>query len=333
MSVEAPAQEVTMKAFVYHEYGPPDVLELREIAKPVPADDEVLVRVLATSVNPVEWHTMTGVPYIARMGGLRRPKSERLGVDFAGTVETVGKDVTQFQPGDDVFGARDGAFAEYVCVREERLVLPKPANVTFEEAASVPVAAVTALQGLRDKGQLRPGQKVLINGASGGVGTFAVQIAKALGAEVTGVCCTRKMDVARSLGADRVIDYTQEDFTRTDDRYDLMLDIAGNRSWSECKRVLNEKATLVLVGGPKTNRWIGPVGHLMRLRLASMIGSRKVTWFLAKLNRPDLVFLSDLLEAGKLKPFVERTYELSRLPDALAYLGEGHAEGKIVVTT
>jgi NADPH:quinone reductase-like Zn-dependent oxidoreductase len=333
MSVEAPAQETTMKAFVYHEYGLPDVLELREIAKPVAAGDEVLVRVRATSVNPVEWHTMTGVPYIARMGGLRRPKSERLGVDFAGTVEAVGKDVTQFQPGDEVFGARDGAFAEYVCVREERLVLPKPPNVTFEEAASVPVAAVTALQGLRDKGQLQPGQKVLINGASGGVGTFAVQIAKALGAEVTGVCCTRKVDVARSLGADRVIDYTREDFTRTGDRYDLMLDIAGNRSWSECKRVLNEKGALVLVGGPKTNRWIGPVGHLIGLRLASMIGSRKVTWFLAKLNRPDLVVLRELLEAGKVKPFVERTYELSRLPDALAYLGEGHAEGKIVVTT
>jgi NADPH:quinone reductase-like Zn-dependent oxidoreductase len=333
MPVEAPAQETTMKAFVYHEYGLPDVLELRDIPKPVAADDEVLVRVRATSVNPVEWHEMTGVPYIVRMRGLRRPKSERLGVDFAGTVEAAGKDVTQFQPGDEVFGARDGAFAEYVCVREERLVLPKPPNVTFEEAAAVPVAAITALQGLRDKGQLQSGQKVLINGASGGVGTFAVQIAKALGAEVTGVCSTRNVEIVRSLGADRVVDYTQEDFTRTGDRYDLLLDIGGNRSWSECKRVLNENATLVVVGGPKTNRWIGPVGRLIGLRLASMIGSRKVTWFIAKLNRPDLIFLGELLEAGKVRPFVERTYELSRLPDALAYLGEGHAQGKVVVTT
>jgi NADPH:quinone reductase-like Zn-dependent oxidoreductase len=322
-----------MKAFVYHEYGLPDVLELRDIPKPVAADDEVLVRVRATSVNPVEWHEMTGVPYIVRMRGLRRPKSERLGVDFAGTVEAAGKDVTQFQPGDEVFGARDGAFAEYVCIREERLVLPKPPNVTFEEAAAVPVAAITALQGLRDKGQLQSGQKVLINGASGGVGTFAVQIAKALGAEVTGVCSTRNVEIVRSLGADRVVDYTQEDFTRTGDRYDLLLDIGGNRSWSECKRVLNENATLVVVGGPKTNRWIGPVGRLIGLRLASMIGSRKVTWFIAKLNRPDLIFLGELLEAGKVRPFVERTYELSRLPDALAYLGEGHAQGKVVVTT
>jgi NADPH:quinone reductase-like Zn-dependent oxidoreductase len=242
-----------VKAIVHERYGgPPDVLELREVDKPVVGDDEMLVRVHATSVNPVDWHTVTGTPYLVRMmAGLLKPKSEFLGVDFAGTVEAVGKDVTQFQPGDEVFGARDGAFADYVCVREERAVVHKPAGVTFEQAAAVAVAAISALQGLRDKGQIQSGQKVLINGASGGVGTFAVQIAKSFGAEVTGVCSTRNVEIVRSIGADHVIDYTQEDFTLSEQRYDLMLDVAGNRSWSDCKRVLNEKATLVLVGGPK----------------------------------------------------------------------------------
>ena len=229
-----------MKAAVRDRFGSPDVVELRDIEKPAPADDEVLVRVRAASVNPADWYEVTGRPYVGRTQmGLLKPKSNRLGVDYAGTVEAVGGNVTEFRPGDEVFGGRSGAFAEYVCVREDRAIVPKPANLTFEEAAAVPVAALTALQGLRDKGQVQPGQKVLINGASGGVGTFAVQIAKALGAEVTGVCSTPNVDIARSLGADHVIDYTREDFTRSDERYDLMLDIAGSRSWSECRRVLD----------------------------------------------------------------------------------------------
>jgi len=321
-----------MKAIVHERYGPPEVLELREVDKPVVRDDEVLVRVHATSVNPVDWHTMTGTPYLVRMmAGLLKPKSEFLGVDFAGTVEAVGRDVTQFQPGDEVFGARDGAFAEYVCVREDRVVAQKPAGVTFEQAAAVGVAAISALQGLRDKGQIQQGHKVLINGASGGVGTFAVQIAKSFGAEVTGVCSA--METVRSIGADHVIDYTQEDFTRSEQRYDLMLDVAGNRSWSDCKRVLNEKATLVVVGGPKKGRLIGPLNQVVKLRLSSLGGSRRVVApFLAKLNKEDLVVLQKLLAAGTVTPVIDRQYELSEVPEALRYLGDGHAQGKVVIT-
>ena len=318
---------------VYERYGPSDVLELREISKPVPADDELLVRVRASSVNPVDWHMLTGVPYVARVqAGLRKPRREVLGVDFAGTVEAVGRDVTRFQPGDEVFGARNGAFAEYVCVCEERAVAAKPANLTFEQAAAGPVAALTALQGLRDKGQVQSGQNVLINGASGGVGTFAVQVAKALGAEVTGVCSTRNVDLVRSLGADHVIGYSDEDFTRTDQRYDVMLDVADSRSWSECRRVLNPQGTVVIVGGPKTNRWIGPLGHVVKLRVASLGGSQKVVPFLAKTNRGDLAVLHELLGAGRVRPVVERQYGLSEVPDALRYLGQGHARGKVVIT-
>jgi NADPH:quinone reductase-like Zn-dependent oxidoreductase len=323
-----------MKAIVYEKYGPPDVLELREVDKPVVGDDQVLVRVHAASVNPVDWHTMTGTPYMVRMmAGLLKPKSEFLGVDFAGTVEAVGRDVTQFQPGDEVFGARAGAFADYVSVREERGVLKKPANVTFEQAGAVAVAAISALQGLRDKGQIQSGQKVLINGASGGVGTFAVQIAKSFGAEVTGVCSTRNVEIVRSIGADHVIDYTQEDFTRSEQRYDLMLDVAGNRSWSDCKRVLAEKATLVVVGGPKTNRWIGPLSQALKLRLRSLGESRRVVApFLAKIKKEDLVVLQKLLETGTVTPVIDRQYELSEAPEALRYLGAGHAQGKVVIT-
>lgn len=333
MSATALAQETTMKTIVYHEYGSPAVLELRDIDGPVVTDDGVLVRVQAASVNPIDWHTMTGTPYLMRMdGGLRKPKSETLGVDFAGTVEAVGKDVTQFREGDEVFGGRSGAFAEYVCVPQDRAMVVKPANLTFEEAAAVPVAALTALQGLRDKGQIQPGQRVLINGASGGVGTFAVQIAKAHGAEVTGVCSTRNVDLVRSIGADHVIDYTQEDFTRSDQRYDLMLDIAGSRSWSACRRVLDPQATLVIVGGPKTNRLIGPLGHVVKVRLAAFRSSRKVVFFLTKMNKADLVVLRELLEAGKATPVIDRRYELNEIPDALRYLGEGHERGKVVIT-
>jgi NADPH:quinone reductase-like Zn-dependent oxidoreductase len=322
-----------MKAAVRDGYGSPDVLELREIDKPPPADDEVLVRVRAASLNMSDWYAVAGRPYVGRTQmGLRKPKSNRLGVDYAGTVEAVGKNVTEFRPGDEVFGGRDGAYAEYVCAREDRAIVLKPANVTFEEAAAVPIAGITALQGLRDKGQLQPGQKVLINGASGGVGTFARQIANALGAEVTGVCSTRNVDAARSLGADHVIDYTQEDFTRSEQRYDLMLDIAGSRSWSECKRVLDPQATLVLVGGPKTNRMFGPLGHVVRLRLGGLLARRKVVFFIAKFNKADMLALRELLEAGKVAPVVEKTYELSEIADALRHIGEGHAQGKIVIT-
>ena len=323
-----------MKAIVYDKYGSPDVLELQEIDRPAVTDDGVLVRVHATSVNPVDWHTMMGTPYLVRLeSGLRKPKREVLGVDFAGTVEAVGRDVKRFQPGDEVFGGRNGAFAEYVCVREDRAVAVKPANVSFEQAAAVPVAALSALQGLRDKGQIQQGQKVLINGASGGVGTFAVQIAKSFGAEVTGVCSTRNVDTARSIGADHVIDYTQEDFTQGGQRYDLILDIAGNRSWSDYRRVLSDKATLVVVGGPKGGRWIGPLSQVIKLRLGSLGASRRVVApFLAKMNKEDLVVLQELLEAGTVTPVIDRQYELSEVPEALRYLGDGHAQGKVVVT-
>jgi NADPH:quinone reductase-like Zn-dependent oxidoreductase len=322
-----------MRAIVRSAYGSPDVLELQEIDKPGAKDDEVLVRVRAASVNPADWYSMTGTPYVGRTQmGLRKPKSTRTGVDFAGTVEAVGTNVTQFQAGDEVFGGRDGAFAEYVCVREERAVVPKPANVTFEQAAAVPVAALTALQGLRDKGQLQPGQRVLINGASGGVGTFAVQVAKALGAEVTGVCSTRNVDIVRSLGADHVVDYTKEDFTRSDQRYDVMFDVAGSRSWSECRRVLNPQATLVIVGAPKGNRLMGPLSHIVKVRLAAVRGSQKAVFFIAKFNKADMLALRGLLEAGKVTPVIDRSYELSEIADAFRYLGEGHAQGKIVIT-
>jgi NADPH:quinone reductase-like Zn-dependent oxidoreductase len=264
--------------------------------------------------------------------GLRRPKTERLGADFAGTVEAVGKTVTQFRPGDEVFGGRDGAFAEYVCVREERAIVPKPANVTFEEAAAVPIAALTALQGLRDQGRLQPGQRVLVNGASGGVGTFAVQIAKALGAEVTAVCSTRNVELVRSLGADHVVDYTREDFTRSDRRYDLLLDVAGSKSWPDCRRVLEPHATLVIVGAPKGNRLFGPLGHVLRLRLGALRGSQKAVFFIAKFNKPDLLYLQELLATGQVKPVIDRRYELSEIADALTYLGEGHARAKVVLT-
>jgi NADPH:quinone reductase-like Zn-dependent oxidoreductase len=322
-----------MKAVVRDRYGSPDVVELREIDKPVPADDEVLVRVRAASLNLADWYAMMGRPYVGRMPmGLRKPKSSRLGTDYAGTVEAVGGNVTEFRPGNEVFGGRDGACAEYVCAHADRAIVPKPSNVTFDEAAAVPVAAITALQGLRDKGQLQPGQKVLINGASGGVGTFAVQIAKALEAEVTGVCSTGNVDIARSIGADHVVDYTREDFTRSDERYDLMLDIAGSRSWSACRRVLNPHATLVIVGGRKTNRLLGPLGHAVRLLLAGLLSSRKVVFFIAKFNKADMLVLQELLEAGRVTPVIDRRYELSEIADALRYMGEGHAQAKIVLT-
>jgi NADPH:quinone reductase-like Zn-dependent oxidoreductase len=323
-----------MKAAVRERFGSPgEVVEVREIETPVPADDEVLVRVRAAALNFGDWYAVTGTPWIARPStGLRRPKSERLGADFAGTVEAVGANVTLFRPGEEVFGARSGALAEYVCVPEDRGVVSKPANVTFEEAAAVPVAAITALQGLRDRGQLQSGQQVLVNGASGGVGTFALQVAKALGAEVTAVCSTGNVDNARSLGADHVVDYTHEDFARNDRRYDLVLDIAGGRSWSECKRVLEPQATFVIVGGPKSSRLLGPLSHVIKVRLAAVRSSRKVVFFIAQMNKEDMVVLRDLLEAGKVRSVIDRRYALSKVADAFRYIGEGHAQGKIVVT-
>jgi NADPH:quinone reductase-like Zn-dependent oxidoreductase len=321
-----------MKAIVHDRYGAPDVLELREIDQPQVGDDEVLVRVHAASVNPADWYAMAGVPWIARPPtGLGRPKTGRVGLDLAGVVAAVGGAVTRFQPGDEVFGVGTGTLAESVAVPEQALV-GKPANLSFEQAAAVPVAALTALQGLRDKGRIQPGQQVLVNGASGGVGTFAVQLAKASGAEVTGVCSTRNLDMVASLGADRVVDYTREDFTRTDRRYDLLLDVAGSRSWSACRRVLTPRAIHVLVGAPKGNRLLGPLGHILKVQLASLRASQKVRFFISKADHQDLAVLQELLEAGTVTPVVERSYPLRQTADALRYLGEGHARGKLVIT-
>ena len=319
-----------MKAIVCSSYGRPDVLELAEVEKPAFADDLVLVKVRAASVNPADWYGVAGPLIVRPSTGLFKPRSDRTGIDFAGTVEAVGKDVTHVGPGDDVFGARSGALAEYVTVRDA--VVGKPANLTFEEAAAVPVAAITALQGLRDKGQLKAGQRVLINGASGGVGTFAIQIAKALGAEVTAVCSTGNVEQARSLGADHVVDYTREDFTDRDRRYDLLLDVAGGKSWSQLRRVLTPAARVVIVGAQK-RRLVGPIGHIVRLRVASLLrGSQKAVFFIAKTNRADMEILRELLETRKVKPVVDRTYELAETADAFRYLGEGHARGKVIVT-
>lgn len=320
-----------MKAIVRDRYGSPDLLDLQQVEQPELAADGVLVRVRAASVNRLDWYEVTGTPWIARpMTGIRRPRGSRLiGVDFAGTVEAVGKEVTDLQPGEEVFGGRSGAFAEYVCVPMEK-VARKPSNLTFEEAATVPVAALTALQGLRDHGQLQPGQEVLVNGASGGVGTFAVQIAKALGANVAAVCSTRNVEQARALGADHVIDYTLEDFTRSDRRYDVILDVAGSKSWSQYKRVLNPDATLVVVGGPH-GPLLGPLGHIARMKLGALRGSRKAVFFMASLNRSDLDVLRELLESGKVKPVVEKRYELGQAAEAIRYMGEGHVQGKLVI--
>jgi NADPH:quinone reductase-like Zn-dependent oxidoreductase len=322
-----------MKAAVRERFGPPEVVELREVDKPVPGDDEVLVRIHASSINIADWYGVVGRPYIGRPAtGLRRPKEERIGTDYAGRVEAVGKDVTEFQPGDEVFGGRTGAWAEYVVAKADRGIVPKPANVTFEEAAAVPVAAITALQAIRDHGKLEPGQKVLINGASGGVGTFAVLVAKALGGEVTAVCSTRNVEIARSLGADHVVDYTQEDCMRRGERYDLLIDVAGGRSWSDCKRALEPEGILVVVGGPRKNRLLGPLGGVIRLRLGAMIARRKIAFFIAKLNKADMQTLRELLEAGKLTPVVDARFALTEIVEALRYFGEAHPRGKVVLT-
>jgi NADPH:quinone reductase-like Zn-dependent oxidoreductase len=322
-----------MKAIVYTKYGSPDdVLELREVEKPTPEDDEVLVKVHAASVNYSEWAFVRGKPFVARLwSGLLKPKNKIPGADVAGRVEAVGRNVKQFQPGDEVFGELGlfglGAFAEYVSVPENALAL-KPANISFEEAAAVPFTAVTALRGLRDYGQIQPGKKVLITGASGGIGTFAVQIAKSFEAEVTGVCSTRNLDIVRSIGADQVIDYTQEDFTKSEQRYDLILAAGGYRSIFDYRRALSPKGIYVMAGGPMAALFqavfLGP--------LISMTGSKKMVNLFPKLDRKDLYFLKGLLEAGKVVPVIDRLYSLSEVPEAVRYYGEGHSQGKVVIT-
>jgi len=318
-----------MKAIVYHNYGSPEVLKCEEIEKPAVGDREVLIKVRAASVNPLDWRLMRGKPVFVRLmiGGLRKPKLTRPGVDVAGQVEAVGRSVTQFKPGDEVFGGCRGAFAEYACAIEDRLAL-KPANLSFEDAAAVPVAAISALQGLRDKGRIQRGQKVLVDGASGGVGTFAVQIAKSFGAEVTAVCSTRNVDSARSIGADHVIDYTREDFTQSGQRYDLILAANAYHSIFHYRRALSQDGIYVMAGG-------GGVQILQAMLLGpllSLMGSRKMRFFMANINKEDLVLLKDFLEAGEIVPVIDRRYPLSDVAEALRYLEEGHAQGKVVIT-
>lgn len=335
-----------MKAAIYTRYGPPDVVQIQDVENPVPKDHEVLIAVRAAAVNPLDGGIMQGRPYLARlMTGLRTPHVTRVGVDVAGQVEAVGRHVTQFNPGDAVFGAclRDphasgvnvwvcqGAFAEYACVPESTLVA-KPDNVTFEQAAAVPVAAFTALQGLRDQGQLQPGQAVLINGAAGGVGTFAVQIAKAFGAAVIGVCCTKHVEMVRSIGADQVIDYTQEDFTKRGQRYDLLFDCVGNHSLATCRRVLQPQGRLIMVGDRTGRGMMRLFARLITALVWSRFVSQKLVTFLARPNQEDLLILHDLLKAGKVTPVIDRCYRLSEVPEALRYLETGHATGKILIT-
>jgi len=322
-----------MKAIGQDTYGSTDVLELRDIGKPEIAGDEVLVRVHAAGVDRGVWHVMTGLPYPIRLAGygLRAPKTPVPGSDVAGVVEAVGKDVTRFQPGDEVFGIGKGTYAEYARAPENKLA-PKPANLTFVQAAVVAISGLTALQGLRDHGKVRPGQKVLIIGASGGVGTFAVQLAKAFGAEVTAVCSTTKVDMVRSLGADHVIDYTRDDFADGEQRYDVILDIGGNSSLSRLRRALAPKGTLVIVGGEGGGRWLGGTDRQLRALLLSRFVGQKLTTFISKENHEDMLVLTELIEAGKVTPVIDRTYPLTEAPQAIRYLEQGHARGKVVIT-
>jgi NADPH:quinone reductase-like Zn-dependent oxidoreductase len=322
-----------MKTILHCEYGGPEVLTLADVEKPTPTDNQILVRVRAASLNPLDL-TIRGLWLLRPMSGMRKPKETRLGVDYAGTVEAVGKNVTQFKASDEVFGGRNGALAEYVCALADRSVVSKPSNMTFEQAAAVPVAAITALQGLRDKGKIQPGQKVLINGASGGVGTFAVQIAKSFGTEVTGVCSTRNLDMVRSIGADHVIDYTKEDFTKTDQRYDLIFDLVGNHSFSERRRILNPNGICVMagVGGAGwhddfATRLLGELNGYLR----SWFVSQKFVAYIAEFNKKDMMILADLMQSGKMTPVIDKTYKLSETADALRYLEQGHARGKVVI--
>jgi NADPH:quinone reductase-like Zn-dependent oxidoreductase len=320
-----------MKAIVYRRYGSPGVLQYEEIDMPTVGDDQVLIKVRVASVNPFDWHFMRGTPYLLRIqAGLRQPKETRLGVDVAGQVEAVGRNVTRFRTGDEVFGSCRGAFAEYACASESALVM-KPDHVTPEQAAATPMAAYTALQGLRDKGQVQPGQKVLINGASGGVGTFAVQIARSFGADVTGVCSTRNVDIVRSLGADRVIDYTQEDFTRSGQCYDVIFDCVANHSLSAVRRALNPKGKYIMVGGP-TGRWmIGLLARAIAALLWSRFVSQTMIMFTAKRSQQDLTIMCELMKTGKVTAVIDKRYRLSEVPEAVRYLEQGHARGKVVI--
>ncbi len=327
------ADATLMKGIAYRCYGSPDVLEVENLEKPVAGDDQVLVKVHAAALNPLDFHYMHGTPYLMRLdSGIGTPKNTRLGVDFAGTIEAVGKNVKKFKPGDEVFGGRNGAFGEYVTVREDRSIVLKPANITFEQAAAVPVAAITALQALRDNGHIQAGQKVLINGASGGVGTFAVQLAKSFGAEVTAVCSTKNLDMVRKIGADHVIDYTKEDFTQGDQHYDLIVDTVGTHSLLDYKRVLTPQGNLVIVGGQVDNWMLGILGSVVYAKILSPFISQKFGMMLAELNPEDLTILSDLMQAGKVTPVIDRTYKLSEVPEALRYLEQGHARGKVVIS-
>jgi len=333
MNSNVPARQTTMKAIVREKYGSPDVLKLKEIERPALDDDSILVRVRAASVNAYDWHMMRGSPSLVRMmAGLRKPKSSAMGVDLAGEVEAVGKNVTEFRPGDAVFGQRSGALAEYVRCTAKSFLVPKPAGLTFEQAAAVPMAASTALQGLRDKGQIKPSQRVLINGASGGVGTFAVQIAKAFGAHVTAVCSTRNVDTARSLGADEVIDYKREDFRRSGRRYDLILDVAASGSLSARLRVLEPNGTLVGVGSADGYGMASLVAGLLETAVRSRFGSQRIPFFLASNSKEDLIVLTELIEAGKVRPVIDRTYPLTETAEAIRYLETGHARAKVVIT-
>ena len=322
-----------MKAIVQERYGSADVLELKEIDKPVAEDDEVLIRVHAAGVDAGVWHLMAGQPYLIRiMGyGLRRPKVPIRGMDVAGRVEAVGKDVTQFQPGDEVFGTCEGSFAEYACAQEDKLA-PKPTDLSFEQAAAVPISASTALQGLRDKGQIQPGHQVLVIGAAGGVGSFAVQLAKSFDAEVTGVCSTTKVDLVRSIGADHVIDYTRDDFADGVQFYDLILDTAGNRSLSHLRRALTPRGTLVIVGGEGDGRWFGGIDRQLRALMLSPFVRHRLLMFISTANKEDLLVLKELIEAGKVTPVIDRRYTLDEVPEALRLQEEGHPRGKIVIT-
>ena len=323
-----------MQAATYRCYGAPEVVAVEQLEKPTPAEDEVLVRVRAASINPLDWHLVRGKPYIMRLdGGFGLPKNPRFGVDFAGTVEAVGSQVTRFKPGDAVFGGKRGALAEYVAFKQERAVVAKPDNIDFDQAAAVPVAGVTALQALRDGGQLRPGQKVLINGASGGVGTFAVQIAKALGAEVTGVCSTRNVELVRSLGADHVVDYTKDDFTTGATKYDLIIDNVANRDLLDIRRVMTAKGTYVLVGGggPERDGWIGPFSGMIKAKLLSFFVDQTLKFFLAEITQADLNLLGDMMKDGRVKPVVDRRYPLADVVEAMRYLESGRARGKVIV--
>ena len=324
-----------IKAIVYCDYGVNN-LKLQDIEKPTPADDQLLVRVHAASINPYDWHFIEGTPYVMRgmIGGLRKPKDTRLGTDFAGTVEAVGKNVTQYKPGDEVFGGSVGAFAQYLCRRATGSVALKPAGLTFEQAAAINIAGITALQGVRDKGKVQTGQKVLVNGASGGVGTFAVQIAKSYGAEVTGVCSTRNADLVKSLGADRVIDYTKEDFTKSAERYDVMLDNVGNHSLAECRSVLTPNGKYVLIGGGNANEqgFLGGLGKALWAVVYSKFVKQPMGMMMAQPSTQDLTLLADMVQSGKLKTVIDRTYKLEQTADAVRYVEEGHARGKVIIT-